>query len=72
MTTTQPTIDIRRAADRFHTDIGWLDSYHSFSFSSHYDPDNVGHGLLIVSNDDKVQAGTGFGTHPHRDMEIVT
>src|SRR4051794_28760820 len=72
MTTTQPRIDIRRAADRFHTDIGWLDSHHSFSFSNHYDPDNVGHGLLIVNNDDTVEAGTGFGTHPHRDMEIVT
>src|SRR4051795_3715378 len=72
MTTTQPTIDVRRAADRFHTEIGWLDSPHSFSFSNHYDPDNVGHGLLIVNNDDTVRAGTGFGTHPHRDMEIVT
>ncbi len=72
MTTTQPTIDVRRAADRFHTDLGWLDSHHSFSFSNHYDPDNVGHGLLLVSNDDTVRAGTGFGTHPHRDMEIIT
>ncbi len=72
MATTSPTVDVRRAADRFHTDIGWLDSYHSFSFSSHYDPDNVGHGLLIVSNDDTVRAGTGFGTHAHHDMEIVT
>ncbi|HEY1738859.1 MAG TPA: pirin family protein [Acidimicrobiia bacterium] len=69
---TEPAIDVRRAADRFHTAIGWLDSYHSFSFSNHYDPDNVGHGQLIVNNDDVVQAGTGFGTHPHRDMEIVT
>jgi redox-sensitive bicupin YhaK (pirin superfamily) len=65
-------IDVRRAKDRFHTDIGWLDSWHSFSFSSHYDPANVGHGLLLVSNDDRVAAGQGFGTHAHQDMEIVT
>lgn len=65
-------IDVRHAADRFHTDIGWLDSWHSFSFSSHYDPNNVGHGLLLVSNDDRVAAGGGFGAHAHRDMEIVT
>ena len=66
------TVDVRRAAERFPTDLGWLDSKHSFSFGGHFDPDNVGHGLLIVSNDDVVAAGGGFGTHPHRDMEIVT
>jgi redox-sensitive bicupin YhaK (pirin superfamily) len=66
------TIDVRRAADRFHTRTGWLDSRHSFSFSNHYDPENTGFGLLLVSNDDRVAAGTGFSTHPHRDMEIVT
>jgi redox-sensitive bicupin YhaK (pirin superfamily) len=60
------------ARSRFHTQIDWLDSWHSFSFGSHYDPSNVGHGLLIVSNDDVVAPGGGFGTHPHRDMEIVT
>lgn len=65
-------IDVRHAKDRFHTDIGWLDSWHSFSFGNHYDPDNVGHGLLLVNNDDRVAAGGGFGTHAHRDMEIVT
>jgi quercetin 2,3-dioxygenase len=70
---TKPTeIDIRRAHDRFHTEIGWLDSWHSFSFSNHYDPANTHHGLLLVSNDDTVKAGTGFRTHPHEDMEIVT
>lgn len=69
---TIPTMDIRRADERPHTRIGWLDSRHSFSFGSHYDPDNTHHGLLLVSNDDRVQAGTGFSTHPHRDMEIVT
>ncbi len=65
-------IDVRRAEDRFHTHIDWLDSWHSFSFSSHYDPGNTHHGLLVVSNDDRIKAGQGFGTHPHRDMEIVT
>jgi quercetin 2,3-dioxygenase len=66
------TIDIRRAADRFHTRIDWLDSWHSFSFSNHYDPANVNHGLLLVHNDDTVEAGSGFPNHSHRDMEIVT
>jgi quercetin 2,3-dioxygenase len=67
-----PTVDVRRRHERFHTRAGWLDSHHSFSFGRHYDPDNTHHGLLLVSNDDVVQAGTGFTTHPHRDMEIVT
>jgi redox-sensitive bicupin YhaK (pirin superfamily) len=67
-----PAVDVRRAGDRFHTRIDWLDSWHSFSFGGHYDPENVHHGLLVVSNDDVIRAGTGFGTHPHRDMEIVT
>ena len=67
-----PTVDVRRAADRFHTEMDWLDSWHSFSFGHHYDPDNVHHGLLLVSNDDVIRAGSGFGTHPHADMEIVT
>ena len=66
------TIDIRPAAERFVTELDWLDSKHSFSFGHHRDPGNVGHGLLVVNNDDVVRAGTGFGTHPHRDMEIVT
>jgi len=71
-TATQPQIDIRRADDRFKTKIGWLDSKHSFSFSRHWDPGNTHHGLLLVNNDDIVLPGTGFETHPHRDMEIVT
>jgi redox-sensitive bicupin YhaK (pirin superfamily) len=66
------TVDIRRAGDRAATKISWLDSKHSFSFGSHYDPANTHHGLLLVNNDDIVKAGTGFETHPHRDMEIVT
>lgn len=65
-------IDIRRADERFTTKIDWLDSKHSFSFGPHYDPANTGHGLLLVNNDDVVRAGTGFGTHGHRNMEIVT
>jgi redox-sensitive bicupin YhaK (pirin superfamily) len=66
------TIDVRPAASRFHTKLGWLDSKHSFSFGPHYDRSNTHHGLLLVSNDDIVRAGTGFSTHPHEDMEIVT
>jgi redox-sensitive bicupin YhaK (pirin superfamily) len=66
------TVDIRRAADRLHTRIDWLDSWHSFSFGGHYVPSNTHHGLLLVSNDDRVAPGAGFGTHGHRDMEIVT
>src|SRR4051794_32135044 len=67
-----PTIDVRPAASRFHTQLGWLDSKHSFSFGPHFDRANTHHGLLLVSNDDRVRAGTGFSTHPHQDMEIVT
>jgi redox-sensitive bicupin YhaK (pirin superfamily) len=70
--TLRPDTAICRARDRFHTKTDWLDSYHSFSFSDHYDPNNTHHGLLLVSNDDTVRAGTGFRTHPHQDMEIVT
>jgi redox-sensitive bicupin YhaK (pirin superfamily) len=66
------TVDLRRAETRFHTKIDWLDSWHSFSFGGHYDPDNTHHGLLLVSNDDRVAGGGGFAPHPHRDMEIVT
>jgi redox-sensitive bicupin YhaK (pirin superfamily) len=66
------TIAVQKAADRFHTDIDWLDSKHSFNFGGHYREGEGGHGLLLVNNDDKVAAGGGFGTHGHRDMEIVT
>ena len=66
------TLDIRRADERFSTRIGWLDSKHSFSFGHHHDPGNQYHGMLLVSNDDIIAPGTGFDTHPHRDMEIVT
>jgi len=67
-----PRVDVRPATERAKTKIGWLDSKHSFSFGSHYDADNTHHGLLLVNNDDRVDPGTGFETHPHRDMEIVT
>lgn len=67
-----PTIDVRRSADRFASNFGWLDSKHSFSFGHHHDRTNTHHGVLLVNNDDVVDAGTGFETHPHRDMEIVT
>jgi hypothetical protein len=67
-----PELDIRRAGDRFATRIDWLDSKHSFSFGQHYDPRNTHFGLLLVNNDDVVAPGSGFETHPHRDMEIVT
>lgn len=70
--TLTPSVDVRRADDRFTTRISWLDSKHSFSFSNHYDPNNTHHGLLLVNNDDIVAPGSGFDTHPHRDMEIVT
>ncbi|HEY5600174.1 MAG TPA: pirin family protein, partial [Candidatus Manganitrophaceae bacterium] len=66
------TIDIRKGDDRFHTRIQWLDSHHSFSFGPHYDPENTHHGLLLVNNDDVIKPGTGFMTHPHQDMEIIT
>jgi hypothetical protein len=66
------SVEVRRASDRFTTRVDWLDSRHCFSFGPHYDPANTSHGLLVVSNDDVVRAGSGFRTHPHRDMEIVT
>jgi redox-sensitive bicupin YhaK (pirin superfamily) len=66
------SVDIRRAADRFRTEESWLDSRHSFSFGPYYDPANVGFGLLLVHNDEVVAPGTGFDTHPHQDLEIVT
>ena len=66
------SITIQQPQDRFVTDIGWLDSKHSFNFGEHYDRQHLQHGLLLVNNDDTVAAGAGFGTHGHRDMEIVT
>ncbi len=70
MTSTRFTV--QRAHERFHTDAGWLQSFHNFNFGHHYHPAHQGHGLLLVNNDDVVAPGQGFGTHGHRDMEIVT
>lgn len=63
---------IHRAEDRGKANYGWLDTKYSFSFSRYYDPDKMGFGLLRVLNDDIVKEGTGFGTHPHDNMEIIT
>jgi len=63
---------IRKAKDRGHAEHGWLDSYHTFSFADYYNPQWTGFRSLRVINDDLVMPGMGFGTHPHRDMEIIT
>ncbi|MBP9191938.1 MAG: pirin family protein, partial [Ignavibacteria bacterium] len=63
---------IHKAEDRGHANHGWLDAHHSFSFANYYNPERTRFGVLRVLNDDIIQGGEGFGTHPHDNMEIIT